>query len=92
MGIDKKFEAYIDKLCKRIRNRDVHENIKLEIGDHLQELKEDAVRRGLSEEEAVNETLTHIGDEKVLGKQLNKTHKAPFDIQTILPEIGRAHV
>ncbi|MGB7999787.1 MAG: FtsW/RodA/SpoVE family cell cycle protein [Anaerobacillus sp.] len=85
MGIDKKFEVYIDRLCKKIRNKDVHDNIKLEIGDHLQELKEDAMRRGLSEEEAVNEALAHIGDEKVLGKQLNKTHKAPLDVQTILP-------
>ena len=85
MGIDKKFEVYIDRLCKRIRNKDVHDHIKLEIGDHLQELKEDAMRRGLSEEEAVNDAMKHIGDEKVLGKQLNKTHKAPLDVKTILP-------
>ncbi|WP_273852126.1 FtsW/RodA/SpoVE family cell cycle protein [Guptibacillus spartinae] len=88
MGIDKRFEVYIDRLCKRIRNKDVHDNIKLEIGDHLQELKEDAMRRGLSEEEAVKEAMTHIGDEKVLGKQLNKTHKAPLDLQTILPVLA----
>ncbi|MYL63496.1 FtsW/RodA/SpoVE family cell cycle protein [Bacillus hwajinpoensis] len=88
MGIDKKFEVYIDRLCKRIRNKDVHDNIKLEIGDHLQELKEDAMRRGLSEEEAVNEAMMHIGDEKILGKQLNKTHKAPLDLQTILPVLA----
>ncbi|WP_241657081.1 FtsW/RodA/SpoVE family cell cycle protein [Halobacillus salinus] len=78
----------MDKLCKRIKNKDVHDNIKLEIGDHLQELKEDAMRRGLSEEEAVHEALAHIGDEKVLGKQLNKTHKAPLDVQTILPVLA----
>lgn len=88
MGIDKKFEVYIDRLCKQIRNKDIHENIKLEIGDHLQELKEDAMRRGLSEEEAVNEALAHIGDEKILGKQLNKTHKAPLDVQIILPVLA----
>src|SRR5687768_6094359 len=88
MGIDKKFEVYIARMCKRIRNKDIHENIKLEIGDHLQELKEDAMRRGLSEEEAVNEALAHIGDEKILGKQLNKTHKAPLDVLTFLPVLA----
>ncbi|MCA0173971.1 FtsW/RodA/SpoVE family cell cycle protein [Bacillus sp. RAR_GA_16] len=88
MGIDKKFEVYIDRLCKRIKNKDVHDHIKLEIGDHLQELKEDAMRRGFSEEEAVNEAMKHIGDDKVLGKQLNKTHKAPLDVQTILPVLA----
>ncbi|KGX92303.1 membrane protein [Pontibacillus halophilus JSM 076056 = DSM 19796] len=88
MGLDKKFEAYLDKLCKRIRNKDVHDTIKLEIGDHLQELKEDAMERGFSEEEAINQALTHMGDEKVLGKQLNRTHKAPMDLQIILPVLA----
>ncbi|MCA1065931.1 FtsW/RodA/SpoVE family cell cycle protein [Rossellomorea sp. AcN35-11] len=88
MGIDKKFDVYMDRLCKRIRNKDVHDTIRLEIGDHLQELKEDAMRRGLSEEEAVDQALAQIGDEKVLGKQLSKTHKAPLDVHTFLPVLA----
>ncbi|WP_299739062.1 FtsW/RodA/SpoVE family cell cycle protein [uncultured Rossellomorea sp.] len=88
MGIEKKFEVYIEKLCKRIRNKDVHASIKLEINDHLHALKEDAMRRGLSEEEATDQALNHMGDAEVLGKQLNKAHKAPMDVKTILPVLA----
>jgi cell division protein FtsW (lipid II flippase) len=85
MGLENDFEVYIKKLCKQIRNKDVHSSIKLEISDHLETLKEEALLAGLSEEEAINQALARMGDVKLLGKQLNETHKAPMDIKTILP-------
>lgn len=88
MGIEKKFEVYINELCKRIRNKDVHASIKLEISDHLHTLKEEAMSTGLSEEEAIDKALARIGDVEVLGKQLNKTHKAPMDVKAILPVVA----
>jgi cell division protein FtsW (lipid II flippase) len=85
MGLDNKFEMYIRELCKRIKNKDVHSHIKLEINDHLHTLKEEAMSSGLSEEEAIDQALARMGDAGVLGKQLNKTHKAPLDVKTLLP-------
>ena len=85
MGLDNKFEMYIRDLCKRIKNKDVHAHIKLEINDHLHTLKEEAMSTGLSEEEAIDQALACMGDAVVLGKQLNKTHKAPMDVKTLLP-------
>jgi cell division protein FtsW (lipid II flippase) len=85
MGLDNKFEMYIRDLCKRIKNKDVHAYIKLEINDHLHTLKEEAMSTGLSEEEAIDQALARMGDAGVLGKQLNKTHKAPMDVKTLLP-------
>ncbi len=85
MGIDHKFEVYIRDLCKKIKNKDVHAHIKLEINDHLHTLKEEAMSTGLSEEEAIDQALARMGDAGVLGKQLNKTHKAPMDVKTLLP-------
>ncbi len=85
MGLDNKFEMYIKDLCKRIKNKDVHAHIKLEINDHLHTLKEEAMSTGLSEEEAIDQALACMGDAVVLGKQLNKTHKAPMDVKTLLP-------
>ncbi|MGD6961221.1 FtsW/RodA/SpoVE family cell cycle protein [Fictibacillus phosphorivorans] len=84
MGLDNKFEIYIRDLCKRIKNKDVHALIKLEINDHLHTLKEEAMSTGLSEEEAIDQALARMGDAGVLGKQLNKTHKAPMDMKTLL--------
>ncbi|WP_203289670.1 FtsW/RodA/SpoVE family cell cycle protein [Metabacillus sp. cB07] len=85
MGLDTKFEMYIRDLCKRIKNKDVHAHIKLEINDHLHTLKEEAMSTGLSEEEAIDQALARMGDAEVLGKQLNKTHKAPMDVKILLP-------
>ncbi|MCS0791774.1 FtsW/RodA/SpoVE family cell cycle protein [Cytobacillus firmus] len=85
MGLDNKFEMYIRDLCKRIKNKDVHAHIKLEINDHLHTLKEEAMSTGLSEEEGIDQALARMGDAVVLGKQLNKTHKAPMDVKTLLP-------
>ncbi|MGE6631918.1 FtsW/RodA/SpoVE family cell cycle protein [Bacillus sp. NPDC077027] len=88
MGLEKKFETYTNDLCKQIRNKDVHASIRLEINDHLHTLKEEAMRTGLSEEEAIDQALTYIGDAAILGKQLNETHKAPIDVKTILLVLG----
>ncbi|WP_282035371.1 FtsW/RodA/SpoVE family cell cycle protein [Metabacillus indicus] len=85
MGLDTKFEMYIRELCKRIKNKDVHAHIKLEINDHLHTLKEEAMSTGLSEEEAIDQALARMGDAEVLGKQLNKTHKDPMDVKILLP-------
>ncbi|WKA54544.1 FtsW/RodA/SpoVE family cell cycle protein [Planococcus shixiaomingii] len=88
MGIDKSFDAYIENVCKRIKNKDVHESIKMEISDHLLTMKEEAMNNGLSEEEAVNQALGHMGDVKVLGNQLNKAHKPEIDYKLVLPVIA----
>ncbi|WGG44782.1 FtsW/RodA/SpoVE family cell cycle protein [Rossellomorea sp. DA94] len=85
MGIEKKIDSYIERICKRVRNKDVHAQITFEIQDHLLSLKEEAMSRGLSEEEAIDYALTHLGDADVVGEQLDKTHKAPLDVKTILP-------
>lgn len=85
MRLEHDFEVYIKELCKKIRNKDVHASLKLEISDHLQTLKEEGLLAGLSEKEAIAQALSRMGDVNVLGKQLNKTHKAPMDIKTIFP-------
>ncbi|MBU8692077.1 FtsW/RodA/SpoVE family cell cycle protein [Bacillus altitudinis] len=84
MGLEKKFEQYIKNVCKRIKNKDVHASIKLELRDHLYTLKEEAISAGMSEEEAVNQALDQIGDAAILGMQLHETHKTQVDFKTIL--------
>ncbi|KEP26700.1 FtsW/RodA/SpoVE family cell cycle protein [Bacillus zhangzhouensis] len=84
MGLEKKFEKYIKDVCKRIKNKDVHSSIKLELSDHLYTLKEEAMNTGMTEEEAVDQALDQIGDAAILGTQLHETHKTQMDLKTIL--------
>lgn len=84
MGLEKKFEKYIKNVCKRIKNKDVHTDIKLELMDHLYTLKEEAMNAGMSEEEAVDQAIEQIGDAAILGAQLHETHKTQMDLKMIL--------
>ncbi|MBQ4815214.1 FtsW/RodA/SpoVE family cell cycle protein [Bacillus pumilus] len=84
MGLEKKFEKYMKNVCKRVKNKDVHSEIKLELMDHLYTLKEEAMNAGMSEEEAVDQALEQIGDAAILGAQLHETHKTQMDIKMIL--------
>lgn len=71
-------------VCKRVKNKDVHSEIKLELMDHLYTLKEEAMNAGMSEEEAVDQALEQIGDATILGAQLHETHKTEMDLKMFL--------
>ncbi|MGV2621865.1 UNVERIFIED_CONTAM: FtsW/RodA/SpoVE family cell cycle protein [Halobacillus marinus] len=77
--------AYIDKVCRRIKNKSLHQEIKLEIEDHLMELKENALRNGCSEEEALDQAFSQMGDPDEIGKQLHRTHRRKVEMTIILP-------
>lgn len=80
-----KVQEYISKVCMLIKNRDVHYDITLELQDHIQTLKEDFISSGLSEEEATEKAIAHMGDPDLVGKELNKTHKAKLNWGVIIP-------
>lgn len=62
-----------------IKNRRVHENIKDELIDHIEEIIEDYRDVGLTEEEAIDKALMQMGSSEVVGRDLNKVHKAVPD-------------
>lgn len=78
-------QEYINKVCMLIKNKDVHYDINLELQDHIQTLKEDFISSGLSEEEATEKALAHMGNPDLIGKELNKTHKARLSWGAIIP-------
>lgn len=77
MGLigNQKIENYIREVCSRVRFRDIHQDVKLELAAHIEELTEEHVSQGVSEEEAVDRALGQMGDADLIGKQLNKVHK-----------------
>ncbi|MEQ8236355.1 MAG: FtsW/RodA/SpoVE family cell cycle protein [Syntrophomonadaceae bacterium] len=77
MGINRnqKIVNYILEVCSRVKFRDIHQDVKLELAGHIEEIVEEFVIRGLSEEEAVDRSLAQMGDADLVGRQLNKVHK-----------------
>lgn len=74
-----KIEKYIEEVCVMIKNRRVHESIKDELIDHIEEIIEDYKDVGLTEEEAIDKALLQMGSSEVIGRDLNKVHKAVPD-------------
>lgn len=70
-----KIQAYINDVCLQIKFREVHQEIKLELKTHLQELVDEYLLQGLSEDEAVNKAIIQMGSADIVGKQLHKIHK-----------------
>ncbi|MEG0775408.1 FtsW/RodA/SpoVE family cell cycle protein, partial [Clostridium sp.] len=80
-----KVEEYINKVCTLIKNKDVHYDINLELKDHIQTLKEEYLDSGMCEEEATEKALSHMGAPDLIGKELDKTHKAKVNLGVIIP-------
>lgn len=70
-----KILAYINDICAQIKDREVHQDIKLELKAHLQEIIDDYLSGGLTENEAVSKAIAQMGNADAIGKQLNKVHK-----------------
>ncbi|MGO4698333.1 FtsW/RodA/SpoVE family cell cycle protein [Paenibacillus sp. 2TAB26] len=68
-------QEYLVQVCRHVKARDVHRDIKVEMQNHLDELVEDKLNEGLSEEEAVRAALVQMGDPDQIGKQLHAAHK-----------------
>ena len=72
-------QKYVDEVCVLIRNKKVHKSIKEEIANHIEELTLDYIDVGLSEEEAVRKAIEQMGSAAVIGRDLNKIHRAAPD-------------
>ncbi|MBD2871658.1 FtsW/RodA/SpoVE family cell cycle protein [Paenibacillus arenilitoris] len=70
---------FLKQVCGHIKAKEVHEEIRLEMLSHLDELVEDKLREGVTEEEAVRQALERMGDPDQIGKQLHAAHKPVFE-------------
>ena len=72
---NEKIKAYMDLVCSQIKFKKIHKNIKEELVDHLSNLVEENMEKGLSLEEAINMGIKQMGDPYAVGQDLNKIHK-----------------
>jgi hypothetical protein len=90
MGVqeDSKIKQYITTVCSLVKNKDIHHDIKLELEDHLETLREEFIAAGASEEEASAKAITHMGKASIVGHQLNAAHKVKPDLKILIPVIA----
>lgn len=70
---------YIKSVCSLVKNKEAHEEIELELENHILELSDELVSEGMSEGEAIDKAIAQMGDATIVGDQLNKAHKGNPD-------------
>lgn len=70
----KEIEEYLDDICKHVKYKKDRQDIRDEIGAHIDELIWDLKSDGVSEEEAVSRAIEYMGDAEYIGISLNKVH------------------
>ncbi|GGF68525.1 cell division protein FtsW [Paenibacillus albidus] len=68
-------ERYLDTVCSQVKAKEMHVEIRRELGCHIEDLVADKVEEGESEDQATVWALVQMGDPVQLGKGLHQVHK-----------------
>lgn len=74
-----KVNEYINNVCKLIKNKKVHSEIKEELSGHINDIIEDYLEIGMSLDTATTKALNQMGNVETIGHDLNKAHKSNSD-------------
>ena len=75
---------FLDKVCNEIKYEPIRKEIGQELENHIEEAKEEFMKKGESEEMAIDKAIQEMGDAQDLGKQLNKIHKPKLDYKLLI--------
>lgn len=66
---------FLDDVCRCVKYKEVHKDIRAELKNHLDELKDGLLQEGSSEQEAEKLAIGQMGDPVVIGGKLNQIHR-----------------
>lgn len=81
-------KEFLNNVSKEIRYKPANKPITEELEAHIEELKNDNLCKGLSEEQAEETAVEQMGDAKKIGKRLNRIHRPKLDWITLILSIG----
>lgn len=70
-----RFEHYIEDVLKHIKSRAGKKIVKQELIAHLDEKTTMFIKQGISQQSAVEQAITEMGDPIILGREMNKLHQ-----------------
>jgi len=77
-------KEFLNNVSKEIRYKPANKYISDELESHIEELKNDNLCKGLSEEQAEETAVEQMGDAKKIGKRLNRIHRPKLDWLTLI--------
>ncbi|MEO2259429.1 FtsW/RodA/SpoVE family cell cycle protein [Paenibacillus amylolyticus] len=72
---DERIQHYLDHMCVQVKAREVHNDLRDELGNHMEEIILDKEQEGYTEEEAIAYAIEQMGDPAVVGKSMHRLHR-----------------
>ena len=76
-------KEFLEEVSKQIKYKPANKPITEELEAHIEDIKNDNLCKGYTENEAEEKAVEQMGDAKQIGKRLNKIHKPKFDWITV---------
>ncbi|MGF9695837.1 FtsW/RodA/SpoVE family cell cycle protein [Paenibacillus sp. MABNR03] len=70
-----KIKRYLDEMCSQVKAREVHTDLRDELGNHMREMMLDKEQEGFTEEEAAVYAIKQMGDPAAVGKSMHRLHR-----------------
>lgn len=70
-----KVKHYLDQVCSQVKAREVHTDLRDELGNHMEEMMLDKQQEGFTHEEAAMYAIEQMGDPAVVGKSMHRLHR-----------------
>ncbi|MFK0521421.1 FtsW/RodA/SpoVE family cell cycle protein [Paenibacillus illinoisensis] len=70
-----KIKRYLDEMCSQVKAREVHTDLRDELGNHIREMMLDKEEEGLTREEAAEYAIEQMGDPAAVGKSMHRLHR-----------------
>ena len=77
-------KGFLNNVCQEIKYKPIRKEIVDELENHIQEIKEEYIKKGMNEDEAEEKAVKQMGEAKTIGKELNKVHKPKLDWKLLL--------
>ncbi|MGC5771788.1 FtsW/RodA/SpoVE family cell cycle protein [Paenibacillus pabuli] len=87
-----KIKHYLDQLCSQVKAREVHTDLRDELGNHMEEMMLDKEQEGFTQEEAAMYAIEQMGDPAVVGKSMHRLHRHRMHWGLFIGLIGLATV
>ncbi|WZL71704.1 FtsW/RodA/SpoVE family cell cycle protein [Clostridiaceae bacterium 35-E11] len=73
--MNKYVSEFLKEVCHQIKYKKIHSDISKELLVHIDEIKDEYITKGMTEDEATRKAVEQMGNPTEIGKNLNKTHK-----------------
>lgn len=79
-----KINTFLDSVCNEIRYKPIRKDIAEELKNHINEIKEEYLDKGLENNQAEDKAVEQMGNPKEIGLKLNKIHKPKLDWKLLI--------